>query len=67
MKTNYDILFESKMLEPEFRVQYLLANEKLEIELMIDSIKESIKSQKSQNTIMRRVNTLSKHINNLSL
>lgn len=67
MKTNYEELLENKMLDPEFRVQYLLAKEKFDLELMIDSIKESIKLKKSTNTIMRRVNTLSKHIHNISL
>lgn len=67
MKTNYEELFENKMLDAEFRVQYLLAKEKLEMELMIDSIKESIKQNKSPNAILRRVNTLSKHIHNISL
>ncbi len=67
MKTNYEELLENKLLDPEFRVQYLLAKEKFDLELMIDSIRESIKLKKSANTIMRRVNTLSKHIHKISL
>lgn len=67
MKTNYEELFENKMLDPEFRVQYLLAKEKLDMEMMIESIKESISSNKSSSTIMRRVNALSKHIHNISI
>ena len=66
-KTNYEELLENKMLDPEFRVQYLFAKEKFDLELMINSIKESIKLNKSTNTIMRRVNTPSKNIHNISL
>jgi hypothetical protein len=67
MKTNYEEYFESKMQDPEFKVQYLLAKEKLDMELMIDSIKEGIKQNKSQNTIFRRINKLSKHIHNFNV
>jgi hypothetical protein len=67
MTTNYKELFEKKMQNPEFRVHYLFAKEKLDLELMLDSIKESVHLKKSPNTIIRRINKLSKHIRNINL
>jgi hypothetical protein len=46
MKTNYEELRDEKMQDPEFRIKYLFAKEKLDIELMLDSIKESVNLKK---------------------
>ncbi len=67
MKTNYEELFEEKMQNPEFQIKYIFAKEKLEIELLIDSIKESIKLNKPATTTMKRINKLEKHIELLSV
>lgn len=67
MKTNFEELRDNKMLDPEFRVKYAFAKEKLEIDLMLDSIKESVNQKKSPITIIRRIDKLSKHIYNISL
>ncbi|MBM2813745.1 MAG: hypothetical protein HW421_507 [Ignavibacteria bacterium] len=67
MKTNYEKLRDNKMKDPEFRVKYLFAKEKLDLELMLDSIKESVNQKKSPNTIIRRINKLSRHIHNINL
>ena len=67
MKANYEELRDSKMQDPEFRVKYLFAKEKLEIDLMLDSIKESVNLGKSPISINRKLNKLSKYIYNISL
>lgn len=55
------------MAEPEFKAKYILAKEKLNIELMLDSIDEAIDKNGSHLTMKRRVNKLRKHIATLSL
>ena len=67
MKTNYEELRDIKMQDPKFRVKYLFSKEKLDIDLMLDSIKESINQKKPPNAIIRRINKLSKHIHNISI
>lgn len=67
MKTNYELYRDQKLQDPEFRAKYLLAKEKLNIELMIDSIKEGIEQEKSNTVIKRRLNQLSNYISRLTL
>ncbi|OGU18095.1 MAG: hypothetical protein A2X61_02950 [Ignavibacteria bacterium GWB2_35_12] len=66
-KTNYEE-YRDKMLDnPEFKAMYILAKEKLQMELMIDSIKESILQKKDEKIIMRHLNKLSRHIGKIAL
>lgn len=67
MKTNYEKYRDKKLQDPEFRAKYLLAKEKLNIELMINSIKEGIEQEKSNTVIKRRLNQLSNYISRLTL
>lgn len=67
MSTNYDDLKNEKMKDPEFRAMYYFAKEKLELELMIDSIKEGVTLNKSPKALMRRINRLSQHIQRINL
>ena len=67
MKSEIELYFEEKMADPVFNAKYVLAKEKLNIELMIDDIYDAFKNQGSQNTIRRRINKLRKHIAALSL
>ncbi len=67
MKTNYE-KYRDKMLEnPEFRAKYILAKEKHRLELMVDSVKESIIQKKDEKIILRNLNKLSRHIGNIAL
>jgi hypothetical protein len=60
--------YRNKLLEnPEFKIKYLYAKEKLNIELMIDSIDEGIEKNRSPLALKRRVNKLRNHIAALSL
>jgi hypothetical protein len=67
MKSEIETYKDEMMENPEFRVKYLLAKEKLNIELMIDSIDEAIEKDDSFITMKRRLNKLRKHIATLSL
>lgn len=65
--TEYEKSRAELMLDPEFRVKYLFAKEKLDLELMIDDIENGIKNHKSELSLTRRVNKLRKHISALEL
>jgi hypothetical protein len=55
------------MKNPEFKVKYILAKEKINIELLIDSIDEAIEKKTSPLTMKRRINKLRNHIAALTL
>ena len=63
MKSEIELYREERMKDPEFRAKYILAKEKLNIELMIDAIER----KDSYNAMRRRINKLRKHIAALSL
>jgi hypothetical protein len=67
MKSEIELYQEEKMADPVFRAKYILAKEKLNIELLIDSIDEAYKKNDSHYTFTRRINKLRKHIATLSL
>ncbi len=67
METNYEQYRNEMMQDPEFKAKYYLAKEKLNIELMIDSIEDAIDKNESQLTMKRRVAKLKKHVATLSL
>ena len=67
MKTNYETLRDEKLKDPEFRARYFFAKEKLDLELMIDSIKEGVRLHKPSTVLIRRINKLSKHVSNLNM
>lgn len=67
MKTNYEKYRDEKMSKPEFQVKYAFAKEKLNLELMIDSIKESLEQEKETKIIKRRLNKLARYVTQLSL
>ena len=66
MKTNYETYRDEKLDNPEFRAKYAFAREKLNIELMIDSIKEGLGEEKEPKIIKRRLNKLAKYVTQLS-
>jgi len=67
MLTEYDKYKEEKMQDPVFRANYILAKEKLEIELMLDSIDEAISKKATSISLRRKINKLRKHLTTLSL
>lgn len=67
METNFEKYRNEMMENPEFRAYYVLAKEKLNMELMIDSIEDAIDNNQSQLTMKRRVSKLKKYIAAISL
>ncbi len=67
MQSEIEKYKEEKMADPVFRAKYILAKEKLNIELMIDSIDDAIDNKGSLITMKRRINKLRKHISAMSL
>jgi hypothetical protein len=67
METNYEKYRNELLKNPEFQVKYYLAKEKLNIELMLDSIDEAINQKSSILTMKRRVSKLRNYITTLSL
>lgn len=67
MKTNYEIYRDEMLKDPDFRVKYLLAKEKLNLELMIDSIDEAVAKSSSSQTMKRRISKLRRYVASLSL
>lgn len=62
MQTEYEKYSDEKLSDPEFKIKYLLAKEKLNLELMIDSIDEAVEKKSSYQTVKRRIATLRKHV-----
>lgn len=67
MQTEFEKYREKLLEEPEMKLKYLLAKEKINLELMLDSINEAVEKQSSYSTIHRRLAKLRKHISALSL
>ncbi len=67
MKTNYEKYRDEKLDNPEFRAKYFLAKEKINLDLMIESIREGLEQEKESKVIKRRLNKLSKYVSQLSL
>jgi hypothetical protein len=67
MKTNYETLKEELLQDPVMQAKYILAKEKLNLELMLDSVKQSLTEGKQLNVIMRRINKMSNYINKIAL
>lgn len=67
MKTNYEEYRDKQLENPEFRLRYLLAKEKLNLELLLDSINDAVEKQSSPQTLKRRIIKMRKHIVALSL
>jgi hypothetical protein len=67
MKTNYEEYRDKELENPEFRAKYILAKEKLQLELMVDTVKESILQKKDEKIIIRNLNRLSRYIGRIAL
>jgi hypothetical protein len=67
MESDYEEYKNKQLENPDFRVKYLLAKEKLNLELMVDSINDAIIKRSSQLTLKRRINKLKNHISAMSL
>jgi polyhydroxyalkanoate synthesis regulator phasin len=67
MATEYEIYRDELLKNPEFKIKYLLAKEKLNIELIIDSIDEAINKKSSLQTMKRRISKLRKHVAAMNL
>lgn len=67
MKTNYEEYRDKQLENPEFRLKYLLAKEKLNLEFLLDSINDAVEKQSSPQTLKRRIIKMRKHIVALSL
>ncbi|HPI19522.1 MAG TPA: hypothetical protein PKY56_04060 [Candidatus Kapabacteria bacterium] len=67
MKTNYEEYRDKQLENPEFRLKYLLAKEKLNLELLLDSINDAVEKQSSPQTLKRRIIKMRKHIVALSI
>lgn len=67
MQTDYEKFKDSLLEEPELKLKYLLAKEKINLELMIDSIDDAVEKQSSYSVIHRRISKLRKHIATLTL
>ncbi len=67
MQTEYEKYKEVLLAKPETQLKYILAKEKLELELMLDSIDEAVEKRSSYQTVRRRISKLRKHIAAISL
>ena len=67
MQTEYEKYREKILDSPEKKLKYLLAREKINLELIIDDIDEAVEKQNSYKTIHRRLAKLRKHIAAISL
>ncbi|MBI5325084.1 MAG: hypothetical protein HZB41_07420 [Ignavibacteriae bacterium] len=66
-ETNYEEYRNKEQENTEFREKYLFAKEKLHLELMVETVKESILKKKDEKIIMRNLNKLSRYIGRIAL
>ena len=67
MKTEYEKYRDQMLENPEFKAKYLLAKEKLNLEMLLDSIAQAVDNKSSYQTMKRRISKLRKHIASLGL
>lgn len=67
MKTLLETYRDKQLETPEFKLKYMLAKEKLNLELMLDSIDEAVEKQNSSRTIKQRISKMRKYISSLNL
>ena len=67
MKTLLETYRDEQLEPPEFKLKYMLAKEKLNLELMLDSINEAVEKQNSNRTIKQRISKMRKYIATLNL
>ena len=63
----YEEYLEQQMKDPEFRAQYILAKEKAKLEIFMERLKEDIQKDTDKNIILKRLNSISKHIRHIAL
>jgi hypothetical protein len=67
MKTEYEKFVEEKLSDPEFKIKYLLEMEKLNIELLLYSVKESIEENQDKKIVINKLNNVFEHLNKISV
>jgi len=67
MITQYEKYRDERLQDPVLKAKYLIAKEKLKLELLLDSIDEAITKRSSLTTIKRRTAKLRKHIEELAV
>jgi len=51
-----------KMEYPEFRAKYIIAKERIHLEMMLEKLKEDIGKEEDKKVLLRDVNLMNKHI-----
>ncbi|MBX3044634.1 MAG: hypothetical protein KIT33_16035 [Candidatus Kapabacteria bacterium] len=67
MITQYEKYRDERLQDPVLKAKYLIAKEKLKLELLLDSVDEAITKQSSLSTIKRRTAKLRKYIEELAV
>jgi hypothetical protein len=67
MRTNYEEIRDSILNNPEMKANYIFASEKLNLELLLDSVRDSVVKGRQPETILRKINKMSDYINKLAL
>ncbi len=64
---NYQEYMEKQMLDPEFRVNYAFAREKVKLEIYMERLKNDIQNDTDKKLIIRKLNFISKYIKHIAL
>jgi hypothetical protein len=51
MKTKYEIYLEKEMQNPEFKAQYIISQQKAELEFILEEFRENIANEFSINSV----------------
>ena len=63
----YEEYLDKQMQDPEFRAQYALAKEKVKLEIYMEKLKEDIQKDTDKKVLIRRLNSISRHIRHIAL
>ena len=61
-KTNLEEYSDMKMENPEFRAKYIIARERIHLEMMLEKLKEDIEKEEDKKVLLKDINLINKHI-----
>jgi len=65
--TNHEKYKQELLSNPEMQAKYLLAKEKVHLEMMLETLKEQVRESKSRKTILGQITKISNRISGIHL
>jgi hypothetical protein len=66
-KTNHQIFRDELLKDPDMKAKYVLAREKVKLEMMLENLRNQVIEEKSRKAILTQITKISKHISAIYL